>query len=109
MDLNVGETWRGGDGTSAPKTASIWTASFGIPISGQLGAAAEVFGYPRTTGPAGAKGTAALLIGPTYLARKWLALDSGIIVPIAGEQPHAMYVGFVWNLGCIAPRRICRD
>jgi hypothetical protein len=109
IDLNVGQTWRGGDGTSVPKTASLWTASFGFPISGPLGAVVELFGYPRTTGPVGAGGTAALLIGPTYLAREWLAFDSGIIVPIAGEQPHAMYVGFVWNLGCIGTRRICRD
>ena len=106
MDLNVGQTWRGGDGTSAPKMASLWTASFGFPIDGPLGAVAEVFGYPRTTGPVGAKGTAALLVGPTYLAREWLAFDSGIIVPIAGNQPHAIYVGFVWNLGCV---RFCRE
>jgi hypothetical protein len=109
MDLNVGQTWRGGDGTSAPKMASLWTASFGFPIEGPLGAVAEVFGYPRTTGPAGAKGTTAFLVGPTYLARKWLALDAGIIVPIAGEQARAVYVGFVWNLGCAATRTICRD
>jgi hypothetical protein len=108
MDLNAGQTWRGGDGTSVPKSASIWTASFGFPISGPLGATVEAFGYPRTTGPVGAKGTAALLIGPTYLARKWLAFDSGIIVPIEGDQPHAMYVGFVWNLGCPA-KRLCRE
>jgi hypothetical protein len=109
MDLNAGQTWRGGDGTSAPKLASLWTASFGFPIDGPLGAVAELFGYPRTTGPAGAKGTTALLIGPTYLMRKWLAIDSGIIVPIAGDQPHAIYVGFVWNLGCLATRSICRE
>jgi len=106
MDLNLGQTWRGGDGTSAPKMASLWTASFGFPIDGPLGAVAELFGFPRTTGAAGAKGTTALLIGPTYLARKWLALDSGIIVPIAGGQAHAIYAGFVWNLGCV---RFCRD
>ena len=109
MDLNVGQTWRNGDGTSAPKTASLWTASFGFPIAEPLGAVAEVFGYPRTTGPAGAKGTTAFLVGPTYLVRKWLALDAGIIVPIAGEQPHAIYAGFVWNLGCAATKSICRD
>ena len=109
MDLNVGQTWRGGDGTRAPKMASMWTASFGFPIDGPLGGVAEVFGYPRTTGPVGAKGTAALLVGPTYLVREWLAVDTGIIVPIAGEQAHAAYFGFVWNLGCAATRSICRD
>jgi hypothetical protein len=109
MDLNVGQTWRGGDGTSVPKTASLWTASFGFPIAGPLGSVAELFGYPRTSGPAGAKGTAALLFGPTYLVWKWLAVDSGIIVPIVGGQAHAIYAGFVWNLGCVATKRICRD
>jgi hypothetical protein len=109
MDLNVGQTWRGGDGTSVPKMASLWTASFGFPIEGSLGGVAEIFGYPRTTGPFGAKGSAALLVGPTYLARKWLALDSGIIVPIAGNQPHAIYLGFVWNIGCLAPARFCSN
>jgi hypothetical protein len=109
MDLNVGQTWRSGDGTSAPKMASLWTASFGFPIEGPLGAVAEVFGYPRTTGPAGAKGTTAFLVGPTYLVRKWLALDAGIIVPIAGDQAHAIYAGFVWNLGCAATKNICRE
>jgi hypothetical protein len=106
MDLNVGQTWRGGDGTSAPKMASLWTASFGFPIDGPLGGVAELFGYPGTTGRAGAKGTTALLLGPTYLVRKWLAVDSGVIVPITGEQAHAIYVGFVWNIGCV---RFCRE
>lgn len=109
MDLNVGQTWRGGDGTRAPKMASMWTASFGFPIDGPLGAVAEVFGYPRTIGPVGAKGTAALLVGPTYLVREWLAADTGIIVPIDGEQAHAIYAGFVWNMGCGATRSICRE
>jgi hypothetical protein len=107
MDLNVGQTRRSGDGSSAPKTAGIWTASFGWPVSGPLGATAEIFGFPRTTGPLGTKGIAALLIGPTFLARKWLALDAGIITPITGPQSRAVYTGFVWNFGCIAPRRVC--
>ena len=109
MDLNVGQTWRGGDGTSTPKRASLWTASFGFPVNGPLGGVAELFGYPRTTGPAGAKGTTALLIGPTYLVWKWLAVDSGIIIPITGDQAHAIYAGFVWNMGCVATKRICRE
>ncbi|HEX9084037.1 MAG TPA: hypothetical protein VF836_04810 [Gemmatimonadaceae bacterium] len=107
MDLNVGQTWRGGDGTSTPKRAGIWTASFGFPVSGPLGATVELFGYPRTTGPVGAKGIAALLIGPTYLVREWFALDAGIIAPLTGPQPKAIYTGFVWNFGCIVPGRLC--
>ena len=107
MDLNVGQTRRTGDGTSAPKTAGVWTASFGFPVSGPFGATIEVFGFPRTTGPLGTEGIAALLIGPTFLAREWLALDAGIIAPITGPQPRAFYAGFVWNVGCLAPKRIC--
>ncbi len=109
MDLNVGQTRRGGDGTTTPKTAGIWTASFGFPLSGPVGATVEVFGYPRTTGPLATKGIAALLIGPTYLAREWLAFDAGIIAPITGPQPKAIYTGFVWNFGCIVPGRVCRN
>jgi hypothetical protein len=109
MDLNVGQTRRGGDGTSTPKRAGIWTASFGFPLSGPLGATVELFGYPRTTGPVGAKGIAALLVGPTYLVRKWLALDAGIIAPLTGPQPRAAYTGFVWNFGCVLPGRLCRN
>jgi hypothetical protein len=107
MDLNVGQTRRSGDGTSAPRTAGIWTASFGFPVSGPLGATVEIFGFPRTTGPAGTKAIAAFLIGPTLLVRRWLAMDAGIIAPITGPQPRAIYTGFVWNFGCIAPRRFC--
>jgi hypothetical protein len=108
MDLNVGQTRRSGDGTAAPKVTGIWTASFGFPLSGPVGATIELFGYPRTTGPAGADATAALLIGPTLLVREWLALDAGIIAPITGPQPRAIYTGFVWNFGCLAPRRVCK-
>ena len=107
MDLNVGQTRRNGDGRSAPTIAGVWTASFGFPVSGPFGATVEIFGFPRTTGLLGTKGIAALLIGPTLLVRKWLAIDAGIIAPITGPQPHAVYTGFVWNFGCIAPKRIC--
>jgi len=107
MDLNIGQTRRGGDGTSTPKRAGIWTASFGFPLSGPFGATVELFGYPRTTGPVGAKAIAALLIGPTYLVREWLALDAGIIAPLTGPQPKAAYTGFVWNFGCVVPGRFC--
>lgn len=103
MDLNAGTTRRTGNGSSAPTSASIWTASFGIPINGPLGAVLELFGYPGTSGLAGAKGTAAILVGPTFLLRKWLAIDAGIISPLTGPQAHAIYTGFVWNAGRVIP------
>jgi hypothetical protein len=99
MDLNAGATRRSGDGSKAPTTATIWTASFGFPLGGPIGATAEIFGFPKTNGPAGSEATAAILLGPTFLARDWLALDAGFITPLTGPQPHAIYAGFVWNFG----------
>jgi hypothetical protein len=101
MDLNAGATRRVGANPTAPDFATIWTASFGFPIAGSVGATAEIFGYPGTSGPQGAKPTAALLLGPTLLVRNWLALDAGFITPLTGPQPHALYAGFVWNLGAL--------
>jgi Putative MetA-pathway of phenol degradation len=99
MDVNVGYTRRSGTGSNAPVNASLWTISFGAPISGSLGWTAECYGYPATSGPAGQASIVALLGGPTFLVRKWLALDAGIIVPLAGPQPHALYAGGVYNVG----------
>jgi outer membrane putative beta-barrel porin/alpha-amylase len=101
MDLNVGATRRTGNGSNVPASAAIWTASFGSPISGAFGGVLEFFGYPGTSGPAGEKPTAAILVGPTFLVRKWLALDAGIIAPVLGPQAHAIYTGFVWSCGVI--------
>ena len=108
VDLNVGQTRRTGDGTEAPKNAGIWTASFGFPVTGPFGGVLEIFGYPHTTGPLGNESITAVLAGPTFLAREWFALDAGVIIPITGPQPRAFYTGFVWNFGCVAPRRVCR-
>jgi hypothetical protein len=99
MDINVGLTRRNGDGSDAPTTASIWTLSFGGPAVGNLGWVLETYGYPGTGGPAGQPPIVALLAGPTYLLRPWLAVDAGLIVPLAGPQPHALYVGGVYNVG----------
>ena len=89
------------------KIASIWTASFGFPVTGPLGGVFEIFGYPHTSGPVGNKATAAVLVGPTLMVREWLSLDAGIIAPLTGPQPRALYAGFVWNFGCVLPRRMC--
>jgi Putative MetA-pathway of phenol degradation len=101
LDLNAGYTVRSGDGSAAPRSASLWTASFGGPIAGAAGWVAEVYGYPGTSGPAGQSPIVALLCGPTLLARAWLAFDAGVVVPIAGPQPRALYAGGVWNVGHI--------
>src|SRR5438128_381990 len=41
----------------------------------------------------------AFLGGPTFEMHKWLVLDAGVIVPIAGPQPRALYSGLTWNIG----------
>ena len=99
MDLNAGVTRRSGDGSDAPKTATVWTASFGGVAAGALGWVVEVFGYPKTNGPAGSASTAALLAGPTYRVKPWLVLDVGGILPLTGPQPKALYAGLTWNAG----------
>ncbi len=104
MDLNAGYTRRSGDGTNAPRNATLWTASFGGPVAGQLGWVGECYGFPATTGPTGARSVVALLGGPTMLVRRWLAVDAGLIVPVAGPQPHALFAGGVWNVGQLIGR-----
>ncbi len=99
MDLNAGWVRRSGDGRSAPRDATLWTVSFGGPAAGALGWTAEVYGYPGTSGPAGQAPIVAFLGGPTLLARAWLAFDAGVILPLAGPQPRALYAGGVWNVG----------
>lgn len=58
-----------------------------------------MYGYPGTAGPAGAAPIVAALAGPTLSLRSWLAVDGGVIVPITGPQPRAVYAGVVWNVG----------
>lgn len=104
FDANVGATVRTGNGSRAPRTATLWTASFGIPVAGSLAWAAELFGYPGTGGAAGQSPSVAVLTGPTYTPARWLALDAGVITPVHGPQAHAIYAGAVVNFGCaIAP------
>jgi hypothetical protein len=99
LDLNAGYTRRSGDGSQAPKDATLWTISSGGPVYKSLGWAAELFGLPRTSGPAGKDGTVAFLTGPTFEIRQSLVLDAGAITPFAGPQPHAFYAGLTWNMG----------
>ena len=99
LDINVGYVRRSGDGTVAPKDATLWTVSSGGPIYKSLGWVVELFGNPRTTGPVGVDGTVALLTGPTYTLEKWLILDAGAIIPLTGPQAHAVYAGLTWNIG----------
>ena len=83
---------------TAPTRASVWTAALGLPLTGRLGWAAELYGYAGTAGPSGAAPLLAVLFGPTWTPRPWLELDAGAIVPVSGPQPHALYAGLVWNV-----------
>lgn len=99
VDLNVGALRRSGDGSVAPRTATVWTVSTGGPFGGPVGWVVELYGYPGTSGPAGQAPTVALLAGPTISAMPWLSFDAGIIAPLRGPQPRAIYAGSVINVG----------
>ncbi len=99
LDLNAGITRRSGDGREAPRTATVWCVSFGGPAGGPVGWVAELYGYPKTTGPAGSDAIVALLAGPTLQVNPRLVLDVGGILPVRGPQPHAVYLGITWNAG----------
>jgi uncharacterized membrane protein len=49
LDLNAGGTLRSGEGTGAPKRASLWSAALGLPLWGNIAWAAEsmAFQAPR--------------------------------------------------------------
>jgi hypothetical protein len=99
VDINVGYTLRSGDGSVAPTRASLWTVSGGGQFIGPLGWALECYGYPGTGGPAGQAPIVAVLGGPTFLLHQWLAFDTGVILPVTGAQPRALYAGVVYNVG----------
>ena len=100
MDLNAGYTRRSGDGSNAPRNATLWTVSFGGPFGDSpIGWVGEMYGYPATSGPSGQASIVALLAGPTLQIKSWLVVDAGIIVPVSGPQPKALYAGAVYNIG----------
>jgi outer membrane putative beta-barrel porin/alpha-amylase len=99
LDVNVGYTRRSGNGSRAPRDATLWTVSGGGPVYESLGWVAEVFGFPGTTGPSGNRGTVAFLTGPAFTVAKWFVVDAGAIVPLTGPQPHSWYAGLTWNVG----------
>lgn len=98
MDLNVAFTKVGVLGNQASPDAALWTASFGFPLAGRLSWVAELFGVPRIDG-ASPPPLTAFLTGPSFLVSPALNLDFGIIAPIHGDMPNAIYAGLVWNLG----------
>jgi hypothetical protein len=99
LDLNTGYTRRGGDGTIAPQNSTMWTISTAWPLGGPVGLAAEIFGYPRTTGVAGGPGIVAFLVGPTVTVKKFFVLDVGAILDVRNYGGTAVYGGVTWNMG----------
>ncbi len=99
LDLNLGFTVRTGDGSVAPTRATLWAVSSGLPVHGRLGWSAEIFGYPGTRGASGGPPIVGVLTGPTCVVRKYLVLDAGGVVGLAGAQPTALYAGLTWNIG----------
>lgn len=99
LDLNAGYTHRGGDGTVAPKDATVWTVSAGFPVYRRLAWCAELFGFPRSRGPAGEPAIVGLLTGPTYRFDKSLIADAGVILDVTGLGATQIYAGLTWNIG----------
>ena len=98
LDLNATYIHRGGDGAIAPKDATSWTISTWTLIHGRLGWCAELFGYPRTHGPASDETIVAFLFGPTFDINKSLILDAGVVFDIKGLGGNQIYVGTTWNI-----------
>ncbi|MFL5607516.1 MAG: transporter [Gemmatimonadaceae bacterium] len=98
MDLNAGYTRVGSANGATASDAALWTASFGFPVAGRLSWVAEAFGSPTIDGT-DTRSTVAVLTGPTFLVSTALNLDLGVITPVRGDMPNAIYAGFVWNLG----------
>lgn len=98
MDLNAAVTRVGRTDASGATNTALWTASFGAPVIGRLSWVAELFGNPTIDG-SGTPSSVELLTGPTYLVSPALNLDAGVITPLRGDRPNALYVGLVWNAG----------
>jgi len=108
LDLNAGYTRRSGNGTIAPVNATLLTASFGAPIHGPLGAVAELFSYPGTSGPSGTPPEIGFLTGPTLQVRPWLIFDAGVILNVQHMGANAAYAGLTYNVGRIPRFPIAR-
>ena len=99
VDLNAGYTRLGGESASAPRDSTVWAAAAAIPLGGRAGWAAEVFGYPGTSGPGGGPPVVGFLTGPTFTVRPNVVLDAGATFDIEGFGGTAVYGGLTWNIG----------
>lgn len=98
-DLNVGYSRSSGDGSERPKGATMWACSLGGPLRGKASWGAEMFGYPQTSGPAGEPAFVGALVSTTIGVTSAFAIDAGMMVPVRGERPRALFAGGAWNVG----------
>ncbi len=101
LDLNAGATWRSGDGSNAPRTATLLTASASADLGHDWGFGVELFDLPGTSGPAGAPPQLGMTIGPTRAVRPWLVLDAGVVANVHGLAANSLFTGVTWNVGRI--------
>jgi len=99
LDVNAGYTHRRGDDSVLPRTETVWAAAAGGPLAGPVGWDAELFGYPRTSGPTGHPSAVGALFGPTFTVRRWLVFDAGFTVPVTGGDHRNVFLGGTWNVG----------
>jgi hypothetical protein len=104
LDVNLGYTHRSGDGSVVARNAGVWAAAAAGPVLGRLGWTSEVFEYLATSAEAGTPRIIGVIEGATFQVRKWLVVDAGIAAPVTGPQPHAAFVGVVYNVGQIRKR-----
>lgn len=101
VDFNAGYTRLGGESTVAPRDSTVWASAAALPIAGRVGWAAEIYGYPGTSGPNGQPPVVALLTGPNLTVIPSLVLDAGVIFDVSRFGGTAMYAGLTWNIGRI--------
>jgi hypothetical protein len=99
LDLNVGYARRGGDGTAAPRTSTLWAISTGFPLAGPVGMVAELFGLPGSGGPVGEPPVVGFLTGPTVELGPAVVVDAGAVFSVSGFGDTAIYAGVTWNMG----------
>ena len=99
IDLNAGYTRLGGESPAAPRDSTVWAVAAAVPIAGRVGWAAEVFGYPGTSGPNGGPPVVGFQTGPNFTVRPNLVLDAGATFDIEGWGGTAFYAGLTWNIG----------
>jgi hypothetical protein len=99
LDVNAGYTRLGGESAVAPRNSTVWAFAAALPVAGRVGWAAELFGFPGTSGPNGQPPVVAVLTGPNLAVSSSLVLDAGVIFDVLRFGGTAAYAGGTWNIG----------